>query len=98
MYKLQEAKNDYSTLAKEYQILSGLEALNFRQEERLSYIVDLAIDAPELDRLIQNIDLSSLSEQDKHEIFNQQAKMREYLAINYRGLLGTQPSAINSQL
>lgn len=98
MYKLQEAKNDYSTLAEEYQSLSRLKTLNFQQAERLSYIVDSAIDAPELDRLIQNVDLLLLSEQDKHEILNQQAKMREYLIINYRGILTTPHSAMDNQL
>lgn len=93
----QEAQNDYSILAEEYQQLSDLETLSFSQEERLGYIVNLAIDNPDLDRLIQDVELSSLSEQDRHEILNQQAKMREYLIVNYQRSLCPQNSDTDAQ-
>lgn len=72
----------HQTLAAEYQYLSSLPHLNLNQEERLSYILDLAIQDSVLDQHIQNIELASLSPDDENHILDQQAKMREYLDVD----------------
>ena len=73
--------NYRKALAEEYQRLSYLLILNPLQEERIAYILELALQDPRLDSLIQKIDLEALSDDDLHSILDQQAKMREYLGI-----------------
>jgi len=68
-------------LARKYQYLSSLSTLSPTQKEYLSHILSLAIHDPALDELIQKIELADLSPNDIHTIFDQQAKIREYLGV-----------------
>ena len=85
MSMLEEDIREYHrALAREYQQLSNLTVLSSCQEVRLSYILDLAVQEPLLDKLIQKVEMAILSPEDKKVILNQQAKMREYLGISIK--------------
>lgn len=82
MNMLMETADDYrQNLVEEYQHLSNLLILNALQEERVAYILELALQDPLLDELIQRIEFEAISAKDKLVLLDQQAKMREYLGI-----------------
>jgi hypothetical protein len=47
----------------------------------MAYILEFALRDPILDEIIHGIELRALSADEKSEILDQQAKMREYLGI-----------------
>lgn len=71
----------YQPLVDEYQYLSNLDTLNSDQEHRLAEILDLAVQDPILDEHILEIEMDMISSDDREEILNQQAKMREYIDV-----------------
>ncbi|MEM9485549.1 MAG: hypothetical protein AAGA83_17880 [Cyanobacteria bacterium P01_F01_bin.116] len=94
MSTLTMATETHHPLAREYQALSSLTYLKPDQEERLSNILDLAIQDPVLDQCIQAIEVSSIAEHEREHILNQQAKMQEYTDIEATPVI---PVEITSQ-
>lgn len=66
-------------LAQEYLFISEKDCLNESQEERLSYILNEAINDKLLDSFIQYYELADECFEGNKIILDQQSKMREYL-------------------
>ena len=75
------AAGSQKKIAEEYRYLSRLSNLSVFQENRLDTILKLAVVDSLLDQCIQNVEISSLSVDDKEEILVQQAKMRVCLDL-----------------